>query len=766
MKRLLLAIVALLTLLVGFAQLQNVMPTPLQRLMDDLHSNERMMNAHRINDGYIPQYAPPRMVNGVEMVDAFIDIENKSAINALRKSGVIVNCEFDDFVTAQVPLSILDKVTEIRGVKGVEISKLIELCTDSTLSKTHAGQVLNGTEYGLPQAYDGSGVVIGIIDCGFDYQHIAFRKAEDTNVRRIVRVYDPENNTGHVVRIGDNVLPGSVFMGEQIDTLTTDDKSSHGTHTASIAAGMHVNGYGGMAPGAEIVLCSSRLLNVAIQETEVINCLKYIYSYADSVGKPCVVSVSVSTSSGPHDGNDRLSKAVANLTGPGRIFVIAAGNNASKKQYCSGWAKKNKPLNLLLGYYDQHGNWDVSYYYPKFWFDTWMKAKGVRPIVKFHILDKTTKHIVWESPMITVYQRIMASEFGDYFQPDTAVDSIGYVQALIANNSTGKYNLQCNVYNLKNRSYYNDSGIIRSRYQIGVTILAPSLLYTYQPDSCYLYSWMCNTGAQWSQFDSLVFVDQVNENGDTVTTSYPGLEFYAWPSDNSSIGSYAVHDSIISAGGYVGRNKYYSYYSGVFITQNVDVGERYNFSSYQAPGCGPTGRHLPTVTAPSSDVVAACSRFSEYMTIANRVLVAITSGYNGWGVMGGTSMAAPTVAGIIAEWLQINPNLSPSDVKNVIAQTAKKDYYTQEQYSGYKFGPNGKIDAMAGAQYILSQMQEDILLGDVTGDGLITVKDVSTLISYLLYEDTEINFVNSDLNEDGIITINDVSLLVSLLLSE
>lgn len=766
MKRLLLAIVALLTLLVGFAQLQNVMPSPLQRLMDDIHSNERMMNAHRTNDGYIPQYAPPRMVNGVEMVDAFIDIENKSAINVLRKSGVIINCEFDDFVTAQVPLSILDKVTKIRGVKGLEISKLIELCTDSTLSKTHAGQVLNGTEYGLPQAYDGSGVVIGVIDCGFDYQHIAFRKAEDNNVRRIVRVYDPENNTGHVVRIGDNVLPGSVFMGEQIDTLTTDDKSSHGTHTASIAAGMHVNGYGGMAPGAEIVLCSSRLLNVAIQETEVINCLKYIYSYADSVGKPCVVSVSVSTSSGPHDGNDRLSKAVASLTGPGRIFVIAAGNNATKMQFCSGWAKKNKPLNLLFGYYDQHVNWDVSYYYPKFWFDTWVKAKGVRPIVKYHILDKTTKHIVWESPMITVYQRIMASEFGQYFQPDTAVDSIGYVQALIANNSTGKYNLRCEVYNLKNRSYYNDSGKIKSRYQIGVTILAPSLLYTYQPDSCYLYSWMCNTGAQWSQFNNPVYVDQVNENGDTITTYNSGLEFYATPSDHCSIGSYAVHDSVISAGGYVGRNKYYAYHTGNLITKNVYVGERYNYSSYQAPGYGPTGRHLPTVTAPSFDVVAACSRYSDYMAAANSMLVAVTPGRNGWGVMTGTSMAAPTVAGIIAEWLQINPNLSPSDVKNVIAQTAIKDYYTQNPDNGYKFGPNGKIDAMAGAHYILSQMQEDILLGDVTGDGLITVKDVSTLISYLLYEDTEINFVNSDMNEDGIITINDVSLLVSLLLSE
>ena len=501
MKRILIAIATLLTLVVGFAQLQNVLPTPLQHLLMDRHESERMMDTHRMADA---QYVSSRMINGVEMVDAFIDIENRSAIKSLQQHGVIVNCVFDGFVTAQVPVASLDRLTKLPGVKDVEVSRVMELCTDSTLSQTRAGQVLNGPDYGLPQAYDGTGVIIGVIDNGFDYQHIAFRSADDPSRIRISRVYDPKNTTGHEVLIGDNTLPGSVFMGEQIDTLTTDCDGSHGTHTTSIAAGKHVNGYGGMAPGAEIVLCSSRNLNLSISEVEVVNCIQYIYSYADSVGKPCVISVSVSTASGPHDGKDRLSKAIASSVGPGRIFVIAAGNNASKKAFCSGWATKDKPLSMLVGYKHANIDCDESYYYPKFWFDTWVKEYRVRPVLKFHILDKTTQRIVWESSPITVYQRIDVSQLSDYFQPDSTVDTQGYMYALISQTSSGKYNIQTNFYNLKNRSYYYSADKIVSRYQIGVSFYAPSLLNANQQDSCYLYSWQCISSALLFYYQYLI----------------------------------------------------------------------------------------------------------------------------------------------------------------------------------------------------------------------------------------------------------------------
>src|SRR6185437_5036148 len=55
--------------------------------------------------------------------------------------------------------------------------------------------------------------------------------------------------------------------------------------------------------------------------------MNYIYNYAASVGKPAVVNLSWGATIGPHDGNSLFSQACDALTGPGKIFVCAAGNN-------------------------------------------------------------------------------------------------------------------------------------------------------------------------------------------------------------------------------------------------------------------------------------------------------------------------------------------------------------------------------------------------------------------------------------------------------
>ena len=78
---------------------------------------------------------------------------------------------------------------------------------------------------GLTKKYDGSGVVLGIIDTGIDFQHIAF-KDKDGNYR-MKRAY---------VYNGTSAKEYTSFSG-----LTTDDKSGdHGTHTSSTAGGSSV----------------------------------------------------------------------------------------------------------------------------------------------------------------------------------------------------------------------------------------------------------------------------------------------------------------------------------------------------------------------------------------------------------------------------------------------------------------------------------------------------------------------------------------------
>ena len=73
---------------------------------------------------------------------------------------------------------------------------------------------------------------------------------------------------------------------------------------------------------------------------------------------------------------------------------------------------------------------------------------------------------------------------------------------------------------------------------------------------------------------------------------------------------------------------------------------------------------------------------------------------------------------------------------------------------------------MAGVQYLLSLHEDDIIPGDVNDDGIVSIKDLTMLISYLLTNGDyqEINIPNADLNEDGFITIKDVTKLILMLL--
>ena len=764
MKKLLF-IVCILFALVARGQYRSDLPMSVQQFyleraaFDDLRDQSYKSPLSGWS-GPRPTYASPRMIDGIEMIDAFIEITGSDVIASLKAAGIKVNCEFDGFVTAQIPMRVLDQVHLMPGVTNVEISRILELCSDSTLSVTHAGQVLNGTEYGLPRAYDGTGVVVGIIDYGFDFKHIAFKKPDGVT-NRIKRVYNTADNTGHPVIINGNQVAGSVFMDAQLDTMTTDDASGyHGTHTAGLAAGTHYNGYGGMAPGADIVMCAPSTFKWGLLETEVANCIKYVYSYADSVHKPCVISMSVSTSFGSHDGKDRLSKAISQLVGPGRVFVIAAGNNGTKNQYSCGWATvDNNYMNMLLGCYST--SYDHGYAYDHVQLDTWPREQSTRPINQFFIFDKWDKRIVWRSDYINTYRHIDASEISDFYQTGSSGES-GYLEATVSlNPNNNKFDLSSIIHNLKCKSYYIDeSGYYRSRYQIGVSVFPPYVMNPRLANKCYIDSWMLSGNGQRTKYNDVVYFDEINEDGDTITRAVS--DYFRAPSDNSSIGTYAVADSIISVGGFIARNHFYSLNQQKEIWNDSQVvGSFYRQTSYQVEGYGPTGMALPTVMAPAFDVVSSVSRYSNSAVYGSTTVMRLSGNHN-WGAMTGTSMAAPTVAGIIAEWLQINPNLSPGDIKRVIAETAIKDEYTLSVIEGKRYGPNGKIDAIAGARYILAH---SILYGDVNGDGFVDIHDLTCMIDCMLgYPPPDTVEAALDFNRDGVFSIDDISSLIDYVL--
>lgn len=85
---------------------------------------------------------------------------------------------------------------------------------------------------------------------------------------------------------------------------------------------------------------------------------------------------------------------------------------------------------------------------------------------------------------------------------------------------------------------------------------------------------------------------------------------------------------------------------------------------------------------------------------------------------------------------------------------------------------NLDFDGVVSAVYLYIPEPEPVVVtGDANGDGELTIKDVTTLISYLLEGDSDedrgvkVSLEAADLNGDGQLTIRDVTLLINLLLS-
>lgn len=144
---------------------------------------------------------------------------------------------------------------------------------------------------------------------------------------------------------------------------------------------------------------------------------------------------------------------------------------------------------------------------------------------------------------------------------------------------------------------------------------------------------------------------------------------------------------------------------------------------------GPTydGRIKPDVMAPGQNIVASFNSFV-YDTNPDEKSKAIRlfqydGRTYGWNLMGGSSMAAPVVTGVIALWLQANPQLTPEDCLDIIAKTSTH-YDPSLSYPNIYYG-YGQIDAEAGMRLVLDKAAAGIneIVRNKTADGRIFTLD-------------------------------------------
>ncbi len=584
-------------------------------------------------------------------ITAFVRIGGDGT-TLLRRYGCRELMRRGDLYIAQIPLKQLALLSRENAVSRIEAGARPHALMDSTRMQVDALPVYAGTR--LPQAYDGTGVVVGVQDIGFDLTHPTFW-TRDMSRYRIRALWD-QLSTDTI----DSSLPvGRDYVGMESllalgcsrDGLT----QTHGTHTAGIAAGSGYDSpYQGMAPGSDLCLVANATSdNVALIDsadyykyTYAIDALgfKYMFDYADAQGQPCVINFSEGSSEDFY-GYDQLYYAMLDsLCGPGHILVASAGNEGNKQSF-------------------------------------FRKATGVERAGSFIRADVNHVSFTLKSAHpFTFRSTIYGSQ-----QRTVSIDSRDIVSAT---DSTAT----------------DTATVDRHLYFYTVTAYPCSYDSTV---TCYDFYIVAGSGGfGWSPAVSIEAV-----GADAEVCFYDGTgSLYdndLDPTLNAGEKSHSIHSpSSAPCAVCVGATSYrtsFVNYKGE--TRVYDQGTNGQVAGYSSKGPTYDERIKPDVVAPGTNIVSAYSSYYlENQPDAGDINSDIAHfDHNGrtyaWNSNAGTSMSAPVVAGAIALWLQARPDLTPDGVKDVLAHTASHNdpslTYPNNQY-GY-----GQIDVYKGLLYLL-----------------------------------------------------------------
>lgn len=576
--------------------------------------------------------------------------EPDAIIQFLRAEGGEYKFTTGNIVSAKLTKNAILKLNTTSFVQQIDCSiGKLELMNDVMVIRNNVDSAYNGL-WPLDQGYDGSGVVIGVIDAPFDINHGDF--TDDDGNNRIKYVWDqnvPDDGTSpdpynYGAECDSAMIANGTCGHNDFDPL----HYSHGSGVAGVAAssGNAANRYRGVAPNADLIL-------VAINfeenyETNLTDAIKYIYDKAAAMNKPCVINTSIGTYAGSHDGKDLLAQTIDNLISESnrRSLVAAAGN---------------------AGNFALHVGYDVTAT-EQF---TWFKKLSYTNLAYFEVyadkadLDNVYFSIGADNPTgwINLGETADLNVLTDFDLGGGAIDSV-----LISIPGAG-------------------SGYVYAQLTDGVY----QLVFSITP-SVSTYYWRLTT-------HGVGRVDMYNAEGATGYSNYvstglpdagtlPEIVNYRAPDFLQNIvSSWQCSDKVITVGSYVNRDSMTNYYGDnppFFDTP----GEIYVASSH-----GPTrdNRVKPEICATGSRLLSTEAQvLSDWLISLGAANYMSPDGMHY--LYNGTSFSSPVVAGIAALYFQKNPDADYNDVRNAIIDNAKRDEFTGDALPDNEWG-YGKADA-------------------------------------------------------------------------
>lgn len=518
--------------------------------------------------------------------------------------------------------------------------------------------------HNLQKAYTGKGVVVGVQDIGFDLTHPNFFTS-DMQEYRIKAFWDMLDNSDET---------SQMFVGKDFTTqeailakaYATDGLvQSHGTHTTGIAAGSGAEGanitsqYVGAAPEADICLVANAVnddLEFIAEEdeykftsaTDMLG-FKYIFDYAESVGKPCVINFSEGSHEDLYGDCQLLFEVLEEMTGPGRIIVASAGNESLKLTYMHKPFGQDHARGLI------YSNSKNAYF---------TLSSSAHQTLRLDFTRNSSESL----PYTINTEELL--ELPDTLLTDT-IEAFSQKYAILCATypscyDNSKWATELLVVDL------NESTPGSGKQRIGLTLSDAD-----KDIECFAsggYFILRNDYPEWTDVEA------------THNIHFPGCA-----------------PSVICVGNSAWCTGHYNYEG---IWKGSDDGQNGVIATSSSVGPTMAGITKPDVVAPGMHVVASFNSFfkendpTHYVNDFEIRRFEYNSREYAWGANSGTSMSSPVVAGTIALWLEANPTLSPQDIMEVIAATARH-HDESLSYPNNEYGW-GEIDAYAGLLHVLN----------------------------------------------------------------
>lgn len=619
-------------------------------------------------------------VRNHQMMMALVKADDTAA---LEENGCKVVDRIGDIYITAIPLGSIRTLAADSRVQRIEANRPGKTTNHVARSVVHVPEVWGGE---LPRAdvgYDGTGVVMGVMDIGIDVTHPTFR-AEDMQTLRIKALWDQVDmrEGGMPVIEIDGVNIGKQYIGEEAllevqhsyDALT----QQHGTHTVGTATGRGVGEdtrYMGMAPNADICLVANLTSNnigyvpEEMQDlyTTAVDVLgfKYIFDYAEYVGKPCVISFSEGYYASLYEEDILMNEAINNMLGEGKILCASAGNESMRNTYLA----KPRGMDKAGAFVAPSGKYadylicssDKAQILFTFYSTVDGKTEKYEYVVKPEVVNASEDNTVKE----TITVNGLEHSINIYSAASTRTEGEWFTDIYIE---------------------VPEGNIVGREVPVSITLQGAE-----HEMSAYSYG---------GYFTKNVLDASLCQMERSHNILIPGAA-----------------ERVVCVGSVNAREGFTNIND---IWEKNGFGEVGYYSTFSSVGPSIYGVAKPDVCAPGAPLISALNSFcignpdwheggwdTEHFTWNGRKY--------GWHADMGTSMACPVVGGIVALWLQACPTLTPEQVKKVLAKTCVKtpdfDTYpavedelgTKNYYHGY-----GMIDAKAGLDYILSHFATGI----------------------------------------------------------